>query len=273
MALKEKAKEVLKIIDEGGFYNPAGKWMDIKDEVDFSINNSKTYEPDAFPTLNAGIKNAAFPCEVSVVEESTQRAIQRLTEEGVEDLLVLNFASARNPGGGFLNGAKAQEEDLTRCSTLYSCLVPQTLYYSVNRQQSSMLYTDHIIYSPKVPWFRVRSRDAPDEVYIASVITAPAPNAGQARRRGVGEEDIEQTLKRRCGKVLAVARDNGHKNLVLGAWGCGVFGNDPAMVARAFGDWLKSEEFASAFEHVCFSIFDGSKEKSIYAAFATELAA
>jgi len=59
MALKEKAKEVLKIIDEGGFYNPAGKWMDIKDEVDFSINNSKTYEPDAFPTLNAGIKNAA----------------------------------------------------------------------------------------------------------------------------------------------------------------------------------------------------------------------
>ena len=71
---------------------------------------------------------------------------------------MLNFASARNPGGGFLRGAKAQEEDLCRCSGLYETLLECPTYYSVNRHQKSMMYTDHIIYSPKVVFFRTGGR-------------------------------------------------------------------------------------------------------------------
>jgi uncharacterized protein (TIGR02452 family) len=83
--------------------------------------------------------------------EQTPRLVQ---EEGVDDPVVLNFASARNVGGGFLNGARAQEEDLARSCGLFRCLETQPEYYEVNRRTASLLYTDHIIYSPRVPWFR-----------------------------------------------------------------------------------------------------------------------
>lgn len=130
-----------------------------------------------------------------------------------------------------------------------------------------MLYTDHIIFSPKVPWFRVRSRDEPDKVFLASVITAPAPNAAQALARGVEPGAIEASLRRRCGYVLRIARENGLKNLVLGAWGCGVFGNDPEMVAGVFAEWLKSPEFSGAFSKVVFAIMHNAKTKQNFEAF------
>ena len=98
----------------------------------------------------------------------------------------------------------------------------------VNRAQKSLLYTDHMIYSPSVPWFRTRSTNLLDYFFLASVITAPAPNAGQVLRRAPdASPEIEACVRRRAGMVLAVARELGHRNLLLGAWGCGVFRNDP----------------------------------------------
>src|SRR6185312_12808515 len=99
-------------------------------------------------------------------------------------VVALNFASAKNPGGGFLGGAKAQEEDLCRCSALYTCQLTQSAYYEVNRATSSMLYTDNIIYSPDVPFFRDDRLQLLDEPFTVSIITAPAPNAGQAALKG-----------------------------------------------------------------------------------------
>ena len=101
-------------------------------------------------------KSSQLPT-IEVTAETTQHAARRLVEsESVADLVLLNFASARNAGGGFINGAKAQEEDLCRCSGLYQCLISQRGYYDANRKQESALYTDHLIYSPNVPWFRTR---------------------------------------------------------------------------------------------------------------------
>ena len=95
---------------------------------------------------------AAPACEVSA--ETTGAAALRLRGEGGERVLALNFASAKNAGGGFINGAKAQEEDLARASALYPCLIGQRGYYEANRRCGSMIYTDHLIYSPDVPFFR-----------------------------------------------------------------------------------------------------------------------
>src|SRR5262249_60941792 len=104
-------------------------------------------------------------------------AARRLYEdEGEQNAVALNFASARNPGGGFLGGAKAQEEDLARRSALYACLLTQRPYYDANRAERSLLYTDHIIYSPSVPFFRDRALDLVESPFCASIITAPAPN-------------------------------------------------------------------------------------------------
>ncbi len=193
---------------------------------------------------------------VEVTPEKTGEASRRLVEkEGVEDVLALNFASAKNPGGGFLGGAKAQEEDLARCSALHACLLTQWDYYDVNRAEPSLLYTDHLIYSPGVPFFRNEQLELLERPFHVSIITSPAPNAGAALQKDPGlRPRIREVLHSRAYKVLRVAAHRGHRTLVLGAWGCGVFRNDPVEVANAFADALGA--LPGAFDRVVFAVYE-----------------
>jgi uncharacterized protein (TIGR02452 family) len=271
MSLTGTAKETLQILETGEFVYANGNVINFSVEQKLAEKNTKLYRPEAVAVLLAKIipsDRQSLPT-IEVTEETTQVAAHRLvTSEGCEDLVLLNFASARNPGGGFINGAKAQEEDLARCSGLYPCLLTQPEYYETNRVQESLLYTDYLIYSPQVPWLRVRNRELLDRYFLASVITAPAPNAGQVLRRDPDAmPEIERALRQRAGYVLAVARDNGHRSLLLGAWGCGVFRNDPNMVADAFGMWLESPHFQGYFDRIVFGIYDSSKTKDTLIAF------
>jgi uncharacterized protein (TIGR02452 family) len=270
MSLTSIAKETLQILEKGEFISKHGNIINFAVEQKLAEKNTKLYRPKEVENL---LQN--FSCDrehsllIEVTDETTQVAAHRLVKsEGCHDLVLLNYASARNPSGGFINGAKAQEEDLARCSGLYPCQLTQPEYYEANRSQESLLYTDHIIYSPKVPWFRIRSRELLDDYFLASVITAPAPNAGQVLRRDSNAlPDIEKALRQRAGYVLAVAQDNGHRSLLLGAWGCGVFANDAGMVADAFGQWLESPRFQGCFDRVIFGIYDSSKSKDTLNAF------
>ncbi len=270
MSLKETATQTLQIFDAGYFIAPDGRRVAIQPALTEAVDKTRLYTPEQasaiFESLNP--KPSQLPT-IEVTGETTQIAARRLVEsESVADLVMLNFASARNAGGGFINGAKAQEEDLCRCSGLYPCLISQPEYYVANRKNESALYTDHLIYSPNVPWFRTRSRNDPHTLFLASVITAPAPNAGVVlSRESNALPRIEATLRRRAGLVLAVAAGNGHRTLLLGAWGCGVFRNDPALVADAFGQWLESDKFAGAFERAVFAIYDRSKDRETLSAF------
>jgi uncharacterized protein (TIGR02452 family) len=270
MSLTGIAKETLQILEKGEFFSKHGNVINFAVEQKLAEKNTKLYRPENVENLLQNMscdKKQSFLIEVT--DETTQVAAHRLVKnEGCHDLVLLNYASARNPSGGFINGAKAQEEDLARCSGLYPCQLTQPEYYEANRSQESLLYTDHIIYSPKVPWFRIRSRELLDDYFLASVITAPAPNAGQVLRRNSNAlPDIEKALRQRAGYVLAVAQDNGHRSLLLGAWGCGVFANDAGMVADAFGQWLESPRFQGCFDRVVFGIYDSSKTKDTLNAF------
>lgn len=265
MSLKEKAREVLSIIQQKGYQTESG-WIDLESSLAYTLGHTLTYKPESYSSYDSPESSSSVSARIEVTDETTQVAAARLGEEGSEDLVLLNFASARNPGGGFLNGAKAQEEDLSRCSILHASLETQHEYYAKNREQSSMLYTDHAIYSPKVAWFRTRSRDQPNTLFYASVITSPAPNANQFLRKGGAPEDIESTLLRRSRHILLIARNHGHRTVLLGAWGCGVFGNDPEMVANSFKHWLSSE-FAGDFERVVFAVYDRSKSRRVYQVF------
>ena len=266
MSLKEKAREVLNIIDNKGYQNLNEEWVDLSDSLTHTINNTLTYNPESYALLSSELPKSAKQASIEVTDETTQIAASRLVAEGCDDPVLLNFASARNPGGGFLNGAKAQEEDLSRCSILHASLVTQSEYYTKNREQNSMLYTDYAIYSPRVAWFRTKSRNMPDALFHASVITSPAPNANQAFRRGESIENVESTLLRRSKQILQIAREHGHKTILLGAWGCGVFGNDPTMVAKTFKHWLEGE-FAGSFDRVVFAVYDRTKNKKVYQSF------
>ena len=97
-----------------------------------------------------------------------------------------------------------------------------------------------------------------DEPYAVSFLTSPAPNAGVVARDRLEEmERLPELIKERAARVLAVAAHHGIRTLVLGAWGCGVFRNDPRGVADVFRDHLGPDGlFAGRFDRVTFAVFD-----------------
>lgn len=264
MKMREVAKRTLQICESGQYVAPSDAVVEIGPAQRAAEAGTRLYRPDGLRVLLDASGGSGPPPTMTVTDETTQIAGQRMAADG--PVVLLNFASARNPGGGFLRGAKAQEEDVTRCSGLYPCLLRAPEYYRVNRAQSSMMYTDHIIYSPGVPFMRVKADTLLEVPFEASVITAPAPNAGEARRKREGEK-VSATLRRRAGMVLAIAQDNGHRRLLLGAWGCGVFQNDPTEVAGVFKDWLIGARFAGAFDQVDFAIHDNTQDRRVLTAF------
>ena len=251
MGLTGIAKETLKIIEAGHYLAPSGKQITLREEIDRAISRTVLYRPDDVAHLE--LPRLPGRARIEVTPETTGAASRRLCEEGAR-VLALNFASAKNAGGGFLRGAKAQEEDLARCSALYSCQLTQRGYYEGNRAEPSLLYTDHQIYSPEVPFFRDERLELLEKPFFASVITSPAPNAGEvlARSPGAGKA-VREVLEWRARQVLAVAAKHGHRALVLGAWGCGVFRNDPVEVAEVFAAAL--EESGGTFERVVFAVY------------------
>lgn len=278
MSLKETARQTLAICESGTYEAPSGARVDIAAEIAAAVAGTALYRPAELSALLAGkpVSRPKTPARIEVTAETTQVAAHRLVAlEGADDPLLLNFASARNPGGGFIRGAKAQEEDVTRCCALYPCITKPGVwpYYEVNRATQSLLYTDHAIYSPAVPFFRTRSRNIIEEPFCASIVTAPAPNAGQVLRRDRRSGPaIETALRQRAGMLLAIAEARGHQTLILGAWGCGVFANHPPTVADAFARWLQSDRFLGAFERVVFPVYDRSKGRRVHAAFAERFA-
>ncbi len=254
-ATNPAAREILAIIDRGNYQAAGGTTVDIRKSQAAAEAGSLLYTPEqlesmrSIPTPSVGSK----PC-IEMVAATTQEAAYDLAKTG--PVALLNFASARNPGGGFFGRAKAQEEDLCRCSGLYRTLLRHPEYYEVHRRGRSALYTDHLIYSPSVPFFRTSSTGALlDPYFEASVITAPAPNAGAIERNEPEEvPSLPGTFFRRWTNILAVAQSHGHKTLVLGAWGCGAFRNDPQLVAKAAREALHAPQLKGAFSRIVFPI-------------------
>ena len=269
MSLVQISKETLSIIDRGWYETRSGKRIELQAAIKAAVAATKLYRPADVDNLLVSRKEVRGPVpNLQVTSETTAQAARRLVEKDkVAHVLALNFASAKNPGGGFLGGAKAQEEDLARVSALYTCQLAQPAYYEANRATASMLYTDHLIYSPGVPFFRSDDLKLLETPFLVSIVTSPAPNAGEAMRRDSGAgPNIHATLESRAGHILAVAADKGYRTLVLGAWGCGVFRNKPTEVAAVFHRWL-SGRFKGAFDLVVFAIYDHTREGSTLDAF------
>lgn len=264
MSLTGVAKETLAIVGRGEYVSPGGQTVSVRELVDRAVRGTVLHRPaelDALLAARQGVGDGVTAPKIEVTPETTARAARRLVEvEREASVVALNFASAKNPGGGFVTGAKAQEEDLARCSALYTCQLQQREYYDANRACESMLYTDHMLYSPDVPFFRDEDMSLLERPFVVSIITAPAPNAGEARRRGESG-GVARVLRERARKVLAVAAAHGHRCLVLGAWGCGVFRNDPREVASAFALGLGDAVFVGAFDRVVFAIWERSPDR------------
>ncbi|WP_181139699.1 TIGR02452 family protein [Streptomyces sp. Ru71] len=249
--LRGIARETQKIVEAGGYVRPDGHPVSLADAIEAARRDTRMLGPEPVPVPEA----APADTRIEVTGESSLEAARRLAHRPVA---VLNFASARNPGGGFLNGAQAQEEALCRASALYTCLLRAPEFYEHHRTHRDPFYTDRVIHSPAVPVFRDDRGRLLQVPYRVGFLTAAAPNAGVVLRKAPDRAaELPGALAVRAERVLETAAAHGYRRLVLGAWGCGVFRNDPARVAGAFRALLvPGGRFAHRFEHVVFGVLD-----------------
>lgn len=245
------AQTTLQACRDGFYRNRKGLTVELEEMIRAAREGKRSISPeDSVAVPSAG---AFSETKVQVANETTLGASRRLTETGLRPL-ALNFANGIAPGGGFLHGARAQEEVLCRSSALYETLAGDPMY-SAHRARPSPDSTDWVIYSPAVPVFVSDAGEPLDQLWPLSFITCAAPYVP-----GVGKSESAFLLGVRIRRVLAVARSLGYQSLVLGAWGCGAFGNDPRQTAADFLAALKSDH-EGAFSDIVFAITDWSPER------------
>ena len=183
-----------------------------------------------------------------------------------ENPLVMNFANAHNPGGGFKLGANAQEEALCRCSTLYASITSDAagIMYRYNNTHLGPVESDYFLISPNVAVFRDKDLSFLDTPVVMGVVTMAAPNRRGAAMFATARQ-VEETFIRRIRLLFRVAAARGYKCLVLGAWGCGAFGNKPDEVASYFRRVIVEEGLGRAFDEICFAIYGSEDGRNITA--------
>lgn len=247
----ELARSAVENTSRGYYYSPSGQRIDLGSLIESSCTGKVSIPPEV---LLASCEAAVYPeTRVQVTNETTLMASLRLSDSGLKPL-ALSFANGIQPGGGFLNGATAQEETLCRSSALYATLRDDPMYQA-HRKGDQAASSDWTIYSPDVPFFRGDDGTELENPYLLSILTCAAPYAP-----AIGQPKAGDLLQDRTHRVLSIACAYGYSTLVLGAWGCGAFANDPHRTARDFKEALETE-FNGAFSDIVFAISDWSQDR------------
>ena len=226
-------------------------WMSnsfYKDETEDAMKNTELIIDGASLLKEKGDKEQ----EIRVIHKGSVSVVEGVVTPS--RVAVLNFADALTPGGLVWKGELTQEEDLCRCSNLYSCISQEKVfddYYGYNRSLENDIYSDRLIYSKDVLFFK-------DEDYWCipirtkcDVITCPAPV----------ECSDKQVFVNRIKCIIGAAYSKGVGTLVLGKFGTGAFGNDSRLVATAFKEILDEYKL---FDVVYFPVFDDSESSDIF---------
>jgi len=245
----EKARQTLEYFEKGCY---------VIDQNTIACQSSFTTEFISEKQLHElTLPDGNFVPQYEVVNESVVDTIFRLENCGV-----LNFASAKNPGGGFLNGAVAQEECLAISSDLYNSQLQAFQYYDINRKCGTLLYTHNMIYSQGITFIRNSSLNTVTTPVTANVVTSPAVNAGAYYRNENGEKStVLETMEKRMRYILKLFAARGDSKIILGAFGCGVFENDAADVADIFYKLLKNEGLEKYFKYISFAVYDPKRQQ------------
>ena len=255
----------------------------LKEAVKKSIDNTKLYMEGDLP--NIAKKKSLEETIVTVSKYRTFESAQFYKRKNSElNVAVLNFASATNPGGGVAHGSRAQEEALCRCSTLYPTLATETLwkkYYEFHRERNDTRYTDACIYTPDILVIKsdisIPQRLPKDEWIKVDVLTCAAPNLrlrpnnkynpGAGKHIAVSNDELYDIHTSRAKQILTVAAHHGVDVLILGAFGCGAFQNDPNIVAKAYADVIP--QFNGYFKEIHFAVYcPPNRGNENYTAFA-----
>ena len=239
-----------------------------------SIRNQQ-FIPEAAAIQLADISPQEQPAKIIV---SQLRSFEAAAQYIGKRTAVLNFASATNPGGGVEKGASAQEECLCRVSTLYHCLADQKMrasFYTPHRKNGNALHNDDIIYTPNVLVIKDDDHNLLSEPFSVDIISCAAPNlreqpsnqynTGDTIKVQISDNELLALHEKRARKICSSAIANGVEILILGAFGCGAFQNNPHIVAQAYKNVLP--DFAHYFHTIEFAIFCNAKNIENYQVF------
>ncbi len=279
-------KETLEICHNERYENLRGEEVDISTEIIHAMEGTELFEPeyvdDLIWTEVLDLSRTNGKMVIEVTRESTVECGIRLWGEmdhnikidngiRIEPLypLALNFASGVSVGGGVLGGAVAQEEDLCRSSALFDCLNQGYVekYYEENRKTKLPVYTNYMIYSCNVPFFRDGGLKLLDSPFLMSILTSPAVYVREMDMDGDFGKYINGIFYRRIEKMLKLVAALGHREIILGAWGCGAFGNSAVDVADMFKRILLSDNFRGLFDRVVFAVYAKEENDLNYLAF------
>jgi len=252
------AKNTLEIVANKKYTTKNGQKVDLSPYL--LKMKSLTYSDD-FDWSSVKIKGL-YDTKFEVRVEKSLAGCRRKIQELGEDMKVgcLNFASAKNPGGGFTWGTMAQEESIAYSSGLYEAIKDSPMYAFNLQDLRNGLYSDYMIASESVPVFRDDSWQLLEEPYVVTFLTSPAVKCGKARVAGIDESVIDATMRQRADKILSMAVRHQIDVLVLGSWGCGVFAGDIHKVSHMFVELL-TNKYKNVFREVVFSTTDPNHEE------------
>ena len=251
---------------------------DLTSAMEHSLHNQQFIPASAIISIS-DVPKADKPANIIV---SQLRSFEAAAQYIGQRTAVLNFASATNPGGGVEKGASAQEECLCRVSTLYPCLVDQKMrdsFYTPHRKDGNALHNDDIIYTPNVLVIKDDDHNLLSEPFSVDIISCAAPNlrerpsnqynTGDTIKVQISDNELLALHEKRARKIFASAIANGVEVLILGAFGCGAFQNDPHIVAQAYKNVLPA--FAHYFHTIEFAIYCRPADSINYDAFSWEI--
>lgn len=259
------------------------EWIKTDDElqaaVDHSKKHTKIFWEDDYPDFET---SRTYDTQIAVSKDRSYQAAMRLkAEDEGSRVAVMNFANAFQPGGGVTSGASAQEECLCRTSTLYPLLNRRSLkstYYKHHHTLGTSKASDALIYTRDVVIIKTDT-DLPermprDQWTKVDIITVAAPDLRDKWNVHVplvgngtymNDAELFGYHVKRAIHVLTCAAAKGAEVLVLGAFGCGAFQNDPEVVARAYK--VAIGEFPKVFKKIEFAVFCPATDTRNYEVF------
>lgn len=171
--------------------------------------------------------------------------------------LVLNMANPVEMGGGVKRGAMAQEEELFRRSSYCASMKHEPAFYPLS-DHGMLLDKDVVV-------FKDRNYDELDDPFTVSFLAVAAVYLPKTIDTGDGSGEHyvnpaeRELMREKIEAISKVAAVSGHRKLVLGALGCGVFENPPIEVARMFREAVT--KYAAHFSDIVFAILPGGSER------------
>lgn len=246
-------------------------WIESDKNLSASVAKAKklteVFYEDDYPDLNV---DNTYDTDITVTSDRSFQAAMRLVAHNPGcKVAVMNFANAFHAGGGVVRGASAQEECLCRTSTLYPLIYRKSLYYSFykyHKDKNTPKASDSLIYTEGVVICKTdedlpKRMDKKDWVTV-DVITIAAPDLRKSSNvffelvNGGGNMNDAELFGyhvKRAIHMFTVAASKGADVLVLGAFGCGAFQNNPEVVARAYK--IAIQEFPKVFKKIEFAVY------------------